>query len=43
MSFNLSDQFDGEDISGSCKDGMLSKSIPKKEPGLPKKKMGKIS
>ena len=34
---------DGDDISASFKDGMLSVSIPKKEPELPKKKMVKIS
>jgi len=42
-SFNLGDHLDGEDISASFKDGMLSISIPKKEPELPKKKMVKIS
>ena len=42
-SFNLGDHLDGEDISASFKDGMLSISIPKKEPELPKKKSVKIS
>ena len=42
-SFNLGDHLDGEDISASFKDGMLSISIPKVEPELPKKKMVKIS
>ena len=42
-SFNLGDHLDGEDISASFKDGMLTISIPKKEPELPKKKMVKIS
>ena len=42
-SFNLGDTLDGDDISASFKDGMLSVSIPKKEPELPKKKMVKIS
>ena len=42
-SFNLGDHLDGEDVSASFKDGMLSISIPKKEPELPKKKSVKIS
>ena len=42
-SFNLGEHLDGEDISASFKDGMLTISIPKKEPELPKKKMVKIS
>ena len=42
-SFNLGDHLDGEDISASFKDGMLTISIPKKEPEVPKKKMVKIS
>ena len=41
-SFNLGEHLDGEDISASFKDGMLTISIPKKEPELPKKKMVKI-
>ena len=42
-SFNLGEHLDGEDISASFKDGMLTISIPKKEPEVPKKKMVKIS
>ena len=42
-SFNLGDHLDGNDVSANFKDGMLSISIPKKEPELPKKKMVKIS
>ena len=42
-SFNLGDHLDGDDVSANFKDGMLSISIPKKEPELPKKKMVKIS
>ena len=42
-SFNLGEHLDGEDVSASFKDGMLTISIPKKEPELPKKKMVKIS
>ena len=42
-SFNLGDHLDGDDVSASFKDGMLSISIPKVEPELPKKKMVKIS
>ena len=42
-SFNLGDHLDGDDVSATFKDGMLSISIPKKEPELPKKKMVKIS
>ena len=42
-SFNLGDHLDGEDVSANFKDGMLSISIHKKEPELPKKKMVKIS
>ena len=38
-SFNLGDHLDGEDVSASFKDGMLSISIPKKEPELPKKEI----
>ena len=41
--FNLGDHLDGDDVSANFKDGMLSISIPKKEPELPKKKMVKIS
>tara|TARA_Y100000996_G_scaffold399265_1_gene368128 strand:+ start:1314 stop:1775 length:462 start_codon:yes stop_codon:yes gene_type:complete len=42
-SFNLGEYLDGDDVSASFKDGMLSISIPKKEPEKPKKKFVKIS
>ena len=42
-SFNLGDHLDGEDVSAAFKDGMLSISVPKKEPEQPKKKFVKIS
>ena len=42
-SFNLGDHLDGDDVSATFKDGMLSITIPKIEPELPKKKMVKIS
>ena len=42
-SFNLGEHLDGDDVSASFKDGMLSISIPKKEPEKPKKKFVKIS
>ena len=42
-SFNLGDHLDGEDISAAFKDGMLTISIPKREPEEPKKKMVKIA
>ena len=42
-SFNLGDHLNGEDISAKFKDGMLSISIPKKEPEKPKKTFVKIS
>ena len=42
-SFNLGDHLDGEDVGATFKDGMLSISIPKKEPEKPKKKFVKIS
>ena len=42
-SFNLGEHLDGEDVSANFKDGMLSISIPKKEPEQPKKKFVKIS
>ena len=42
-SFNLGDHLDGEEISAKFKDGMLSISIPKKEPEQPKKKFVKIA
>ena len=42
-SFNLGEHLDGNDVSAKFKDGMLSISIPKKEPEKPKKKVVKIS
>jgi HSP20 family protein len=42
-SFTLGEHLDGEDISAAFKDGMLSISVPKKEPEKPKKKFIKIS
>ena len=42
-SFNLGDHLDGDDVSANFKDGMLSVSIPKKEPTLPKKHTIKIA
>jgi len=42
-SFNLGDHLNGDDISASFKDGLLSVAIPKKEPEKPKKKFVKIS
>ena len=36
-SFNLGEYLDGKNISAKFKDGMLSISIPKKEPEQPKK------
>ena len=36
-SFNLGDHLDGEDVSASFKDGLLSIAIPKKEPEKPKR------
>ena len=42
-SFNLGDHLDGDDVTAEFKDGMLSISIPKKEPKKPKKKFVKIS
>ena len=43
-SFNLGEHLDGDDITAEfIKDGMLSISIPKKEPEKPKKKVVKIS
>ena len=42
-SFNLGEYLDGENVSAKFKDGMLSISIPKKEPEQPKKKFVKIS
>ena len=42
-SFNLGEYLDGKNISATFKDGMLSISIPKKEPEEPKKHSIKIS
>ena len=42
-SFNLGDHLDGENVSATFKDGMLSISVPKIEPEKPKKKFVKIS
>ena len=42
-SFNLGEHLDGDDVSANFKDGMLSISIPKKEPEQPKKHSVKIS
>ena len=42
-SFNLGDHLDGDAVSASFKDGLLSIAIPKKEPEKPKKKFVKIS
>ena len=41
--FTLGEHLDGEDVSASFKDGLLSSAIPKKEPEKPKKKFVKIS
>ena len=35
-SFNLGEHLDGDDVSAKFKDGMLSISVPKKEPEKPK-------
>ncbi len=42
-SFNLGEHLDGSDVSAKFKDGMLSISIPKREPEQPKKHSVKIS
>ena len=42
-SFNLGEHLDGTKVSATFKDGMLSISIPKKEPEKPKKTFVKIS
>ena len=42
-SFNLGEHLDGEDVTASFKDGLLSIAIPKKEPEQPKKTFVKIS
>ena len=41
-SFNLGDHLDGDNVSATFKDGMLSISVPKIEPELPKKTFVKI-
>ena len=42
-SFNLGEHLDGDNVSATFKDGMLSISVPKIEPELPKKHSVKIS
>ena len=42
-SFNLGEYLDGTKVSAKFKDGMLSISVPKKEPEKPKKTFVKIS
>ena len=42
-SFNLGEHLDGDNVGASFKDGMLSISVPKIEPELPKKHSVKIS
>ena len=42
-SFNLGEHLDGDKVGASFKDGMLSISVPKKEPEKPKKNFVKIS
>ena len=42
-SFYLGEYLDGDNVSASFKDGMLSISVPKKEPEKPKKKFVKIA
>jgi len=42
-SFNLGDHLDGDKVGASFKDGLLSISVPKKEPEKPKKNFVKIS
>ena len=42
-SFNLGEHLDGDKVGASFKDGMLSISVPKKEPEKPKKTFVKIS
>ena len=42
-SFNLGDHLDGAKVGATFKDGMLSISIPKREPEKPKKKFVKIA
>ena len=42
-SFNLGEHLDGDKVGASFKDGLLSISVPKKEPEKPKKNFVKIS
>jgi HSP20 family molecular chaperone IbpA len=42
-SFNLGEHLDGTNVAATFKDGMLSISIPKREPELPKKTFVKIA
>ena len=42
-SFNLGDHLDGDNVGATFKDGMLSISVPKKEPEKPKVTSVKIS
>ena len=42
-SFNLGEHLDGDNVGASFKDGLLSISVPKKEPEKPKKNFIKIS
>ena len=42
-SFNLGDHLDGSKVGASFKDGLLSISVPKREPEKPKKNFVKIS
>ena len=42
-SFNLGEYLDGKNVSAKFKDGLLSISVPKKEPEKPKKNFVKIS
>ena len=42
-SFNLGEHLDGDKVSANFKDGLLSISIPKKEPEKPKKTFVKIA
>ena len=42
-SFNLGEHLDGDNVAATFKDGLLSISVPKKEPEKPKKNFVKIS
>ena len=42
-SFNLGEHLDGANVGATFKDGLLSISVPKKEPEKPKKTFVKIS